>query len=158
MFESLKQLAQNAIDLDSSAIAVEVYKTPDIISVILKGNRIDQLSQGLDATGKVIGYYSAFTEFISNGDISSFDGLSFAKIEGEPYNFVDTSEFFSSFGVRIEKDGFIIVADDQKEDGPLSAKYKNLLGLDNESRNQLVEAMRPVFLEFVRESLLKEVS
>ena len=119
-------------------------------------NRIDQLSQGLNSDGDIIGTYAAFTDIISENTVFEFEGQRFEKIAGEPYNFVDTAEFFESFQVAVYADGFTIYANDEKEEGNLQDIYgKNILGLTDENQNKLVEIMLPLFQEEVQRILLK---
>lgn len=158
MFGPLKRLFENVKNLDSLEICVSVFGNKDIQSVILSKNRLDQLSQGLNADNEIIGVYSKYTDIMSEGSTFVFEGQSFEKIAGQPYNFIDSGEFFNSFRVLVYDDGFTIYANDSKEDGNLTDKFgKNILGLTDESKNELVNAMLPVFIEALRKEMLREV-
>lgn len=147
-------MVENAQQLSINKISVEVYKRQEVISIILKGNRTNQLAKGLDAEGRVVGIYSKMTDIMNDGKVFTFDGQSYSKIEGEPYNFIDTTEFFTSFAIRILPDGFIIIANDEKDDGSLTEKYgSQLLGLTDESKSELAQKIVPFFIEETRKAL-----
>lgn len=158
MFGALKTLFDNIDELDPAEICVSVWGNKDIQAVILSKNRIDQLTKGLNADGEIIGVYSTNTDIMSEGVTFVWEGQTFEKIAGQPYNFVDTGDFFTSFRVLVYDDGFTIYADDVKDDEKLTQKYgNNILGLTDESINQLVQEMLPIFREVVRKEMLREV-
>jgi hypothetical protein len=154
MFGSLKKIIENTLNLDYQQIAVEVYYNDSIYEFIIKLNTTGQLTQGLNSDGEIIGTYTINTDIMSEGGSFTFDGQSFEKIAGQPYNFVDTGYFLKSFDVGIYPDGFTIIADDAKEDENLTDKFgKNILGLTNESLNELVKKMLPVFIAETRKAM-----
>ena len=155
MFGKLFKVIDNVQNLNQDEIAVFIYYDKDIQRLILRENRIDQLSHGLAADGKIIGTYSPITDISSDGLKFTFEETTVEKIAGEPYNFIDTGDFFTSFRMVVYKDGFSIVANDQKEDGSLTAKYgNNILGLTNENKSKLVKEMLPLFRAITRKKIL----
>lgn len=158
MFGQFKRLFKNIAQLDELALCVTVYRQEEIQQIILSYNRIDQLTEGMDSEGNIIGVYSPATDIISEGRSFVFQGRSYEKIAGEPYNFVDTAHFLESFSIVIHGDGFVIQADDDKGEETLTGKFgKNILGLTDENKAKLSQAMLPFFIEAVREAMLKEV-
>lgn len=143
------------IGIDQDEIAVECYWNEEFQRIVVNLNRIGQLTEGENADGEIIGTYSANTDMMSDGMTFSFEGLTFEKIEGEPYNFVDSGDFFRSFRLRIYNDGFTIEADDQKQDGKLTDKFgKNILGLNDENINEMVEKLIPLYIEETRKYII----
>ena len=158
MFGPLKQLFDNIEELDPMEICVSIYGDKDIQAFILSKNRIDQLTKGLNANNEIIGTYSPATDIMSEGGTFVWEGVRYEKIAGEPYNFVDTGDFFGSFKVLVYDDGFAIFADDNKDGEKLTQKFgKNILGLTDDNINDLVTEMLPIFREVVRKEMLREV-
>lgn len=154
MFKSIYKVLGNIEKLDSDLIAVSIYYDKDIQKLILRGNRIDQLSHGEDIFGEVLGFYKPITDISSDGMIFTFEDISVQKIAGQPYNYIDTGEFFSSFKVVVYADGFSIIANDQKEDGQIKGlRGKKFLGLNDENKTKLVQAMLPLFRELTRKKI-----
>lgn len=152
MFESLFELTDKIKNMDSNEIAVKLYFDKDIQSFIITANRIDQLTQGLNSDGELIGTYKS--EYFNES--FTFEGKSYEKIVGKPYNFIDTGTFFRSFKIAVFQDGFSIVADTEKEDGDLIDKFgNNILGLTTESLDELVKKMLPLFIDEVRKEIFK---
>lgn len=155
MFESIYKVLDDASKLDQDEIAYECYWDEDFQKIVIDSNRIGQLASGEDIDGSIIGTYSPFTDIISEGITFEFDGRTYEKIAGEPYNFVDSGEFFRSFRIIVENDGFVIFANDQKKDGSLSNKFNaELLGLNDENINKMVDALLPIFIAQTRRVLL----
>lgn len=157
MFESLFDLTRKVKTLNEVRFAVEIFQDNDIQRFILRANRIDQLVHGLDSNNEIIGVYSPTTDISSEGLTFNFEGVRVEKIAGEPYNFIDSGQFFNSFEVLVSSDGsFEIEADDSSgKDTPLTKKYgKDILGLTDDNKNELVEKIIQLFIEKIREHLL----
>lgn len=112
-------------------------------------------AKGIDEYGQIIGTYSQLTEEI-NPD----------KKFGTPYTFKDTGEFFKSFKVIPISEGFIIDADDIKYGFTRSGddvvpkitklfdEYgERIIGLTNESKDELRKMMLNKFIENVKKVL-----
>lgn len=98
-------------------------------TIIVEYIQQDQLlSEGVDETGNVIGYYSAFTEYLTNGE----------KQEGQPYNLLDSGDFYKSMVFLLGKDFFEIDADPIKGNDNLFTKFgEGIIGLTEESKTKL---------------------
>jgi hypothetical protein len=150
----LFDLANNAKQLDEKLFFV--YCVEKEKEFILDLNRISQLlEQGENIEGSVIGYYSANTEQIANGQSFSFKGRTTKKIKGTHYTLLDTSYFYHSFRIRFSGDGFKIIADDDKDGKHLQDLFPNILGLSHESKTELAEKIKPFFIELARKSMSK---
>lgn len=108
---------------------------------ILNWIREDQLiKEGIDASGEVIGYYTAYTEFLSGG----------RKRAGDPYNLYDTGEFHNSLFVIVLNDSIIIDGDGNKGDEDLFQKYgEDIIGLTNENKIKLAAEIKIKYIEYV---------
>ena len=158
MFEQLKQLAENTINLDVNEISVSVFHLQEIKQFIIRLNRVEQLYlEGLDVNDNIIGTYSYTTALLAGEESYIFNGLVSNKKVGEPYTLYDSGIFYESFRVMVGKDGFVITANTQKEDGDLMNKYGEILGLTQNSKHELGQKMLPFLTEAIRESILKEV-
>jgi len=97
--------------------------------IIVEYIQQDQLfEKGVDETGQIIGYYSAYTEMLTNG----------RKKEGEPYNLFDTGDFYRSMVFLLGKDFFEVDADPIKDNDNLFTKFgEGIIGLTEESKEKL---------------------
>lgn len=156
MFGRLLNLTSNVKSLDVNQIGVSVFIRPDIKQFILRLNRVEQLyEQGLDVNDRIIGVYSYTTAKLAGEESYIFNGLVSVKRAGEPYTLFDTGEFYESFQVNIIKGGFTISANTLKPDGQDLIRFGEILGLTQQSKNELSEAMLPYIIESAREALLK---
>lgn len=156
MFEPLYRLIKNIKSLEhaQNKLSVSVFKIPEVNKFILRLNLVDQLyEQGIDANDKIIGTYS-YTTAIENGEKHYiYNGLVSVKQYGEPYTLYDTGEFYASFKVIIDKDGFTITADTVKPDKDLM-DYGEIVGLTKESKNELSKKILPFLQVALKEYIL----
>jgi hypothetical protein len=105
-------------------------------TIIVEYIQQDQLlSEGVDETGNPLRNkdngrttYSAATEMLSNG----------RKLEGEPYNLLDSGDFYRSMVFLLGKDFFEIDADPIKGNDNLFTKFgEGIIGLTEESKTKL---------------------
>lgn len=158
MFDQLKQLCNNIININSTELSVSVFALPEIKQFILRLNRVEQLYlEGLDVNDRIIGTYSYLTALEAGEESYIFNGLVSNKRVGEPYTLFDTGEFYDSFKVRILSDGFVIEADTQKDDGDLIDKYGEILGLTQNSKDELAQKIKPFIIDALQRYFLKEV-
>ena len=123
--------------------------------MVLDLNRINQLfKKGIDAVGDEIGFYSEVTEQLSRGQSFGFGGDSGRKSKkaGEPIFLLDEGDFYRSFKVKVLDDGFVITADTLKDDGTdlVNSYGKDILGLTNESRNEIIKEIIPFIIQETR--------
>jgi len=108
-----------------------------------------QLNEGENKKGKIIGVYSAFTEIITNG----------RKKAGEPYNFQDTGAFFEGMFIKIQTspEFAIIIDSSDSKTKELEEEYPSLLGLNKENTNVLSKQITDLFVRFVNKKILSNV-
>lgn len=116
---------------------------------ILDLNRRDQLFQGEDTEGNIIGYYSEATENVWGGRYANPP-----KIAGEPYNFQDTGDLFQGFALQF-RNGLLVIYSTDSKVPLLEEKYGNrLFGLTIENQEKLnYEILKPHLIAFVRRIL-----
>lgn len=151
MFGAIKRITENAQKIKLNTFCVTIWKMEEVERIILSYNRIDQLTKGLNSDGEIIGVYSPITDAMSQNITFSFDGRSYEKIAGEPYNFIDSGKMFRSMTVMVMPDGFAIEGDTDKEDKDW--QDYNVLGLTDENKNRLVEAILPLVQKEARRLL-----
>lgn len=108
-----------------------------------------QLNEGENKEGKLIGVYSAFTEIITNG----------RKKAGEPYNFQDTGSFFEGMFIKVETspEFAIIIDSSDSKTKELEEEYTGLLGLNKENTEVLSRQITDLFIRFINRKILQNV-
>lgn len=152
MFGALKRVANNAISLNREKILVTIWSNNNVQQFIVDLNRIDQLfKKGIDSVDDLIGVYSF------DQGVVRFKGNSKNKKKGSPIALFDTGDFYRSFEVRVRGDDFIISADDEKEGGDLlTEKFgKDIIGLTDDSIEELAQKILPIIVEQTLENLRK---
>jgi hypothetical protein len=130
----------------------DVFSMSEVQDFIIKLNRFNQIFvNGETVDGFNIGTYGVFTEQLNQGRIFTLDGVSKSKRAGTNYFLLDQGDFLRSFRVRVTINGFEIYAEDSgKYDQPLEQRFGKLVGLSEESRDQLKEFLLPILIKQVR--------
>lgn len=101
-------------------------------------------SQGIDLES-IGGSYAPLTIILKQEK-----GLPFDRV-----TLFDTGEFYNSFSVTAEKDGFVIFADTIKENNDLRKRWgPDILGLTDESIAELSEQLIEKFSMLIKQKLL----
>ena len=128
----------------SSAIAWYESIDKNVQEKIIDLIQNDQLQEGIDAKGKIIGYYSYATEIITKGK----------KQQGEPFTLFDTGEFYKSMYVVASLYDFVVYGDGQKTDKNLFQAYgDDIIGLTDLSKEKLAEILTEKYIKYVSEIL-----
>jgi len=154
----LDDVIQNMLALKDAKIELQIWKEKEVQQVILNLNRIEQLfKKGIDSEGDVIGVYSVTTELLSEGESFSFKGNTKRKRAGDPIILFDGGDFYASFKIIVDNDGFTIEANEITDDGTsLTQRFgDDILGLTENSINELVEIITPFIIEAIRAQILK---
>ena len=149
----LKKVVNNISKLSVNSLAQKVLKESGLSRFIIDLNRSEQLfEEGVGVDGKVVGKYTYATQVFSQG----VSGKGFPKNAGDPFNFYNTGNMFNSFSLRIENDGFIINADttDLIEGSRTIKSDKQILGLTDESTQELTQKIIPFVAKEVRKQIL----
>ena len=130
---------QKALLLNDSIAWFDSH-TEEVKKTILDYIRIDQLfDEGIDSNEDIIGYYSYWTELLSNGK----------KRRGEPYNLKDTGDFYRSMFIKVLKDSIIIDADYTKMEDQNWWSI-DILGLTEENIDNYAEMVKKNFIIYAR--------
>lgn len=150
MFGRLSKVLKNIAALDQSKILVRIWRGKEVQTFIVDLNRVDQLlKKGVDSLGDVFGLYA------SDQGTVSFKGTTKNKKRNTNISLLDTGEFYRSFDVKLLSSGFKITANDKKDDDSLTDIYgKEILGLTNESIDELAKKVLPIFIAATRKLLL----
>lgn len=134
-------LKNNKMLIDAEAwFEAHDREVKDMIIKLIQEKQL--IEKGVDSEGRVIGYYSYWTEIISEGK----------KQEGDPYNLEDTGEFFMSMFVQVLADGIIINADYAKMQGQ-DWWDLNILNLTEENLTKYVAKIKENYIIYAREVL-----
>lgn len=155
MFGRLKEIIDNTKKLTVNKVAFFVFRDKTVQKIVIDLNRIDQLFyEGVKSDGSTLPLYRGVYN-----QVYTFEGNTRTKAQGEPYALYDTGEFYRSFKLIQQKDGFIITANDEKENGTLQEMYGNnvpILGLTEESIAKLTEEIKPYLVKTIREEILRK--
>jgi hypothetical protein len=146
----LSKIVNNISQMSVNSLAQKVFKESGISKFIINLNREGQLfAEGVGVDGKVVGVYSFASELLSQG----VSGKGFPKRAGDPFNFYSTGEMYNSFSLKIERNGFVIKADTSDIEDTIGDKQ--IIGLTNESKAELVEKIIPLLVKEIRRQALK---
>lgn len=144
MLDRIKNLARNAIKLDSGKIFKEVMGDPAVKEFVATLQQNQMYDFGVDAKG------------VTLGDYSEVSVTKFGKTPGH-IKMYDTGAFFKGIKVRTTSEEIIISADTIKQawDGAVNLldRWPDLLGLNDESLSKLHTYIKPLFIQRVRASL-----
>ena len=116
---------------------MEVLQNQEVTTLILDLNRFSQLFQGIDATGE---------ELDEIGGSYSFSTIRRKLSKGQPFDRVtlfDSGDFYKTFSVDVDSVGLEITANTVKNGFDLQMRWGfELVGLTDESRTELVEAIK----------------
>lgn len=104
---------------------------------------VDSNNTKLDQIG---GEYSEYTILLKQEEGLPVDRITL-------YN---TGDFYNSFNVEVEKDGFVISANTIKGQDDLQDRWgEDILGLTDESIEQLINEIIPQFINYIRDAILR---
>ena len=154
MLCKLFEIVNRARNLNVNKTVFFVLQDKTIQKFIIDLNRIEQLAyKGELPDGSFMHDYR-----VDYNGVYSVEGKSIVKRKGEPYTLLDTGDFYRSFSLVVESNGFTIVANDEKENSTLEdmyAKGNKILGLTDENKTVLAENILPNIREFVLNYLLQ---
>lgn len=151
-FANLKKLQNNVLDIWFDAMDNEIKE------FVLDLIRFNQLSNGINSKGDIIGKYSAMTEQISGG----------RKQEGDPYTLFDTGAFYESLFIEVDLDDMIIDGNGFKS-GLRRIKGRDItvsinlfeefgdeiIGLTEDSMQQFIDKLKIKMIEKCREYITR---
>jgi len=144
-------MAKRVRELDENKIAFKVFEDKNLQAQIIDLNTTSQLyNKGVDAEGRSLGEYSLATIY----GTSNFSG----KIEkGQRFDHItlnDTGEFYQSFRFVNQSDGFTITADSVKDGNDLEKVFGKIVGLTQESVQEIIPEVRESMLAETRKAII----
>jgi len=150
--KALADLCRKIIGLERTAdkLFVEILKDSNVQAQIIDFNLEQMYEGGIDSDGNSLGQYAQIT-------VSYWKPL--ARTLGndgrtDHITLKDTGEFYKSFKIKLENDGFRITANAIKEDTDLAQIYPKVIGLSKESKAMVSELITPYFIESIRAQIL----
>lgn len=150
--EQLKKLLRRTKRLkkNQNNLYKKIFNKRPVKDEIIRLNTDEQLfEKGLNANNvsleSIGGAYSPVTVLIKQEQSLPFDRVTL----------YDTGAFYGSFKVFAETDGFVIEADTAKEGADLRERWgPDILGLTDESKNELSEQLKKELIEIVKAKIL----
>lgn len=142
----VKEIADIKKDLPDYLRKVLIRRRDEVLRILKE----DQLSQGIDSKGKIIGKYSKNTpSYIDPTNPPRQD-----KIPGEPYNLEWTGGLFDNMYLHFEDfSSFSLFSQDSKAK-MLEAEYGDIFTLTKQNNDRInQEILRPEMYEYIRERL-----
>lgn len=150
--KALADLLKKIIRIETKAdrLFVKILKDSNVQAQIIDFNLEQMYEGGIDSEGRSLGEYATITVQYYKPLARSLgnDGRT------DHITLKDTGEFYKSFRIKVENDGFKITADTIKEDTDLAQIYPDVIGLTKESKQMVSELITPYFIEAIRKELL----
>lgn len=142
----VKEIADLKKDLPNILREILIRRRSDVIKILKE----EQLSEGIDSSGRVVGTYSYLTQQYADEELQASGGRTPRKDKaaGQPYNFEWTGSLFDNFYLHFEdKESFSLFSADEKAKF-LEREYGDIFTLTKQN-NQRVnqEILRPEMYE-----------
>jgi hypothetical protein len=153
-FGSLYSVINRTLELDINQILGSVFNNEsDLKELIIDLNTQGQLfDKGIDSEATLLSNIGG-----SYSDIT----IAMKRTEGLPFNRItlfDTGDFYDSFNVRYEREGFVIEANTIKEGIDLQDRWgANIIGLTDESIRELIFFLNPLIIEYTLDYMVQDL-
>ena len=145
-FEGVLKMLDRAANLDATAAWFHVIDRETQFEIIRLNTEDQLLTDSVDSNDDPLysnrhgrGVYSRLSENA-----------------GQPYTLRDTGEFYRSFVVRVDADGFRIIADTKKDTTDLAVEYGiDILGLTEENTRVLVGMLTRKYREYANAEIFQ---
>lgn len=138
--DELTKFIRRFIKFDLNKALFEIMRLPDIQKLVLNLNKSQLFALGQDSKGAALGEYSDFTKVIKQEKGQRIDHITL----------LDSGDFYDSFKILLENDGFVIDADAQKESNNLFAEFGvDILGLNIANLEILKERIREELITYI---------
>lgn len=157
-FEPIRKIVEQVNELNNDrlmSLLFKVYGKEITDEIIYLNTDIQLFQKGIDSNSisleEIGGGYAEFTVIDKQEK-----GLPFDRI-----TLFDTGDFYESFDVRVEKDGFVIIADTIKNDGTFSVDLTDrwgddILGLTEKSLTDLSNFLIELINDFLAPYLIEK--
>lgn len=146
---NLEVLAKRVLKLNENDALKVVTQNKSIQFNAIRLNRQVQLyQQGVDVDGKKMQSYKA-----QGSNVYSNYTIRLKEEKGQVTDRVtmrDTGKLYSTFDTKVVKGELILMADTIKEGEDLQDSFGQFIGLDTESKNELVVLAKPIVQQYVK--------
>lgn len=150
---SLEALAINVLKLNEETAFQKVIKSKEIQIEAIRLNRDEQLYQrGVDVYG-----VSMRSRYARGGNVYSDNTIRIKQEKGQHYDRVtlrDTGALYRTFKTKIVGDELMLDVDSIKEGKDLQKAFGQFVGLDEFSKEKLIDKAKPIVLNYVRSTVL----
>jgi hypothetical protein len=151
---NLEVLARNVLKLKENDALKVVTDNKSIQFNAIRLNRQVQLyEQGVDVDGKKMQSYKA-----QGSNVYSNYTIMLKEEKGQVTDRVtmrDTGKLYSTFNTKVVKGELILIADTIKEGDDLQDSFGQFIGLDTESKNELVVLAKPIVQQYVKSKIFQ---
>ena len=151
---NLEVLARNVLKLKENDALKVVTDNKSIQFNAIRLNRQVQLyQQGVDVDGKKMQSYKA-----QGSNVYSNYTIMLKEEKGQVTDRVtmrDTGKLYSTFDTKVVKGELILMADTIKEGDDLQDSFGQFIGLDTESKNELVVLAKPIVQQYVKSKIFQ---
>jgi len=151
---NLEVLARNVLKLKENDALKVVTDNKSIQFNAIRLNRQVQLyEQGVDVDGKKMQSYKA-----QGSNVYSNYTIMLKEEKGQVTDRVtmrDTGKLYSTFDTKVVKGELILMADTIKEGDDLQDSFGQFIGLDTESKNELVVLAKPIVQQYVKSKIFQ---
>jgi len=146
---NLEVLARNVLKLKENDALKVVTDNKSIQFNAIRLNRQVQLyQQGVDIEGKKMSSPNA-----TQGDVYTIRTMEIKEEKGQVIDRVtmrDTGMLYTTFDTKVVNGELILMADTIKEGDDLQDKFGQFIGLNNESKSELVKLAKPIVMQYVK--------
>lgn len=146
---NLEAIAKRVLKLNENDALKVVTQNKSIQFNAIRLNRQVQLyQQGVDVDGKKMQSYKA-----QGSNVYSNYTIMLKEEKGQVTDRVtmrDTGKLYSTFDTKVVKGELILMADTIKEGDDLQDSFGQFIGLDTDSKNELVVLAKPIVQQYVK--------
>jgi hypothetical protein len=150
---NLEVIARNVKKLNEESAFKKVISTPAIQVEAIRLNRDEQLfKRGVDVFG-----VSMRSQYARGSNVYADYTIAIKNEKNQPTNRVtlrDTGAMYSTFKTKIVGDELMLDVDSIKEGKDLQKTWGQFVGLDEFSKEILIEKSKPIVLNYVKNTIL----
>jgi hypothetical protein len=151
---NLEVIARNILKLNETDALKGVTDNKSIQFQAIRLNRQSQLyERGVGVDGKSLrslyarrgGFYSPNTEYLK-------------REKGQPINRMtlrDTGKFYATFNAKVVRGELYLTANTIKEGEDLEDRFGKVIGLTEESKDELRKQAKPIIMQYVKSTILR---
>ena len=151
-FQAVADIGARIAKLNRNEILSEIWRMPEVQDFIINLNTEKQLRIGDLANGQK-------TPELDPNYLESKRAIYGRDVNPTPFtNFRLTGEFYETFDIKVLDNGFLIIANTTIYGRDFIKDYGfDILGLTDESIDELISYIRPIWIQKIEERILKNV-